>query len=103
MAEDVIRYADKHNIDRFTLLGHSMGGKTAMALAGLYPNRLDGVIIIDAPPRNGMKDQGYISKTVDLVIRLKQFMDISHMSRSQVMSTLSRTFKNVFRTHAIWG
>jgi len=68
MAEDVIRYADNANIDRFTILGHSMGGKTAMTLASLYPNRIDGIVIVDAPPKNSQRDPGFLSKTPDLVI-----------------------------------
>ena len=67
MAQDVINYADSKGIRRFTLMGHSMGGKAAMTLATMYPNRLDGLIIIDAPPKHSKNDIGYKSLTVDLV------------------------------------
>ena len=67
MAEDVIRYADAQKLDRFTILGHSMGGKTSMALAMLHPHRIDGIIVADAPPKNGMKDPRYASQTLHLV------------------------------------
>ena len=70
MAEDVIRYADEKNLDRFTVVGHSMGGKTAMTLAMLYPNRMDGVVIVDAPPKNALRDTGFVSNTVILVLLL---------------------------------
>ena len=33
MSDDVIRYADKNEIDHFSLMGHSMGGRLAMTLA----------------------------------------------------------------------
>lgn len=29
MAEDVLKFLDKHNIDRAELIGHSVGGKVA--------------------------------------------------------------------------
>lgn len=72
MAEDVVRYADEHNIERFTVLGHSMGGKTVMTLAGLHPNRLDGVVVIDAPPEKGIRDGN--NKTVELVIMSARYI-----------------------------
>jgi len=67
MVGDVIRYADKHNIDRFTIIGHSMGGKTAMTLSTLHPERIDGIIIVDAPPKNTKKEVGFRTPTGDLV------------------------------------
>lgn len=67
MAGDVVRYADKKNLDRFTLVGHSMGGKVAMNVAMLYPNRIDGVIIVDIPPRDTLRDPKYQSRSIDNV------------------------------------
>ena len=49
-AEDVIRFADKHGLQKFDLLGHSLGGRVAMTIACKYPDRVDGVICIDSPP-----------------------------------------------------
>jgi esterase len=72
MAEDIIRYADSHNIDRFTLLGHSMGGKTAMTAAMLWPNRISGLIVVDTPPKNAKYDSGFISHSVGAVIQQKK-------------------------------
>eukprot|EP01022_Parablepharisma_sp_SALTPOND_P012767 TRINITY_DN1658_c0_g1_i1.p5 TRINITY_DN1658_c0_g1~~TRINITY_DN1658_c0_g1_i1.p5 ORF type:complete len:110 (+),score=0.88 TRINITY_DN1658_c0_g1_i1:593-922(+) len=68
MAEDVIRYADHNKLERFTLIGHSMGGKTAMTLAMLHPDRVDGVIVVDASARSAVKDKRYGTRTDDLVI-----------------------------------
>jgi len=67
MAEDILRYADSKSINKFTILGHSMGGKTAMTLATLYPHRINGIIIIDIPPKHSKNDKNYKSHTVDLV------------------------------------
>lgn len=67
MAGDIIRYADKRGIERFTIVGHSMGGKTAMTLSTLHPERIDGLIIVDAPPKNTRKEEGFRTPTDDLV------------------------------------
>ena len=94
MAEDVIRYADYRNLDRFTLLGHSMGGKTCMTLSTLFPDRIDGVIVVDAPPKSALRNMRYGTQTDELLKRLKKFLDVKSMSRSKVMSLLSTNFRN---------
>ena len=38
--------------DRVTLVGHSLGGKVAMAFSLLYPEKTAGVCSIDSPPVN---------------------------------------------------
>lgn len=47
MVEDVIALLDELKISEFTLMGHSMGGKTAMLLAQTYPDRLKKLIVVD--------------------------------------------------------
>lgn len=37
-------------MDRFILMGHSMGGRNSMTFAGEYPNRLEKLIIVDMGP-----------------------------------------------------
>lgn len=51
MAEDVIALADKLNINRFYLMGHSMGGKTAMWTAQQFPERIEKLILVDIAPK----------------------------------------------------
>lgn len=50
MAEDVLETLDALNIDRFSVIGHSMGGKIAMALTALSPHRVAGLVVIDIAP-----------------------------------------------------
>ena len=50
MAEDVVAYLDSQGIDRACLLGHSMGGKTAMQVALSYPERVERLIVADIAP-----------------------------------------------------
>ena len=51
MAGDVRRYMDAHKLERAHVLGHSMGGKTAMALALAHPARIDHLVIADVAPK----------------------------------------------------
>lgn len=51
MAEDLKDYCEKNTINDMVLMGHSMGGKTAMLFATLYPEYIDKLIIADISPR----------------------------------------------------
>ncbi|MBC6401893.1 MAG: alpha/beta fold hydrolase [Ekhidna sp.] len=52
MVEDVIELMDDEGMDRVDLLGHSMGGKVAMHLATLYPERVENLIVVDIAPKH---------------------------------------------------
>jgi pimeloyl-ACP methyl ester carboxylesterase len=49
-AADVIALMDSKGIDRAVILGHSLGGKIAMASALLYPQRITACISVDMAP-----------------------------------------------------
>ena len=51
LAEDLKHYFDANNIKDAILLGHSMGGKTAMLFATQYPELVSKLIIADISPR----------------------------------------------------
>ena len=51
MAEDLKQYCDAHNLTDIILMGHSMGGKTAMLFATKYPELVDKLIVADISPR----------------------------------------------------
>ena len=46
---------DKLGVDRFTIIGHSMGGEVATALASMQPGRIERMVLIDSPPTVGTK------------------------------------------------
>ena len=50
LAGDVLAYLDAHRIDRAGLIGHSMGGKTAMTLALTAPERAAWLVVADVAP-----------------------------------------------------
>ncbi|MDW8846131.1 esterase [Erwinia sp. MMLR14_017] len=50
MAEDVLETLDAEGIDRFIVIGHSMGGKVAMLLTALAPERVEKLVVIDMAP-----------------------------------------------------
>lgn len=51
MAEDLWHFLDELQIDSTHLMGHSMGGKTAMYAALAFPEQIDKLIVVDIAPK----------------------------------------------------
>lgn len=52
MADDVVELMNDEGLDQIDLMGHSMGGKTAMHLATRYSDRIKKLIVVDITPKN---------------------------------------------------
>jgi pimeloyl-ACP methyl ester carboxylesterase len=50
MALDVVALVNRLQFPQVVLVGHSMGGKVAQAMALLYPERVAGLIVLDMAP-----------------------------------------------------
>ncbi|MFK8059126.1 MAG: alpha/beta fold hydrolase [Polaribacter sp.] len=51
LVEDLYDYIQHYQLENIYLIGHSMGGKTAMLFAVTYPDLLDKLVIVDISPR----------------------------------------------------
>jgi len=51
MSEDLLELMDDEKLDKVILLGHSMGGKTAMHFAVTYPERVEKMVVVDISPK----------------------------------------------------
>lgn len=51
MVQDVFDYCQANGLEKIDVIGHSMGGKTAMLLAATYPNLVDKLIVADIGPK----------------------------------------------------
>ncbi len=51
LSQDVLDYYNKMNLEQTVLLGHSMGGKTAMHFSSLFPNLVSKLVVADISPR----------------------------------------------------
>ncbi len=50
MAQDVIALLEHLSLDRYTLIGHSMGGKVAMKIASLATSKVEKLVVLDMAP-----------------------------------------------------
>ena len=51
MVQDVLAYCQANQLEKINVIGHSMGGKTAMLLATTYPELVDKLIVADIGPK----------------------------------------------------
>lgn len=51
MSEDVYDYCKANNLEKVNILGHSMGGKTAMLFAANHPEMVEKLIVADIGPK----------------------------------------------------
>ncbi|AVR00311.1 alpha/beta hydrolase [Oceanobacillus iheyensis] len=50
MCEDLLHFANAMNLERFTLIGHSMGGTVSYLFSEAFPSRVERLIVEDTPP-----------------------------------------------------
>jgi len=84
MADDLTELLDHLKIPSAHLLGHSMGGKTAMQFALNHPSRVDRLIIVDMAPRE------YLRLHDELLDALASVNLTTVASRQQVDDELSK-------------
>ncbi|MGA9638768.1 alpha/beta fold hydrolase, partial [Flavobacterium sp.] len=51
MVKDIYDYCHGHNLNQVDIIGHSMGGKTAMLFASTYPEMVSKLIVADIGPK----------------------------------------------------
>lgn len=103
MSHDLLYYFSRHNIERASLLGHSMGGKTAMFFAVEFPDMVSKLIVADIAPKYYPPHHEIILQTLNSIdfksIHQRSEVDEileAHIKEKEVRQFLS---KNVYRLH----
>jgi len=82
LVEDLLYYIDYYELGRINILGHSMGGKTAMLFAVTYPDKVASLIVADIAPK-------FYPRHHDLILEGLSKVDFSlHKSRNEVDKVL---------------
>jgi esterase len=89
MAADLLEFMGDQGLDRVTLLGHSMGGKTAMEAVLTRPEAFEKLIVVDIAPKayTGWHDE---------ILQAMLALDIdSAMSREEIEGVLAFQIPNL--------
>lgn len=83
MAGDVLALIEREQLQRPFVIGHSMGGKTAMALALSHPQAVGGIAVIDIAP------ESYADQFSSYVSTMRSFDAVSAASHREVREALA--------------
>lgn len=83
MAKAILQWAQETGLDKFYLLGHSMGGKVAMQMAALAPDNIIKLVVADIAPVD------YPPSHTQIFKGLKAIDETDLTSRKQADSLLS--------------
>lgn len=65
LAADIASVVDSLGLDRFVLVGHSMGGAAAIAYAGANPDRVAGLVLVGTPGRTPQAQADKVMAALD--------------------------------------
>ena len=85
MSADLLEFFDEHHIAVAIVMGHSMGGKTAMQFAADHPDRVASLIIVD------MAERPYEPVHQEIFAALERVDPGSYGTREEVDRELGRT------------
>jgi esterase len=83
MAEDLLELMQDEGLDKVNLLGHSMGGKTAMQFAVRYPQKVEKLVVVDIGPKKYPTTNQFV---VDAIEQFNTHIVSSRKEAEQVMS-----------------
>lgn len=101
LSEDFLNYLDHHKIEKTLLIGHSMGGKTAMQFACSHPERIEKLLIADIAPKFYPPHHQTIIDGLNAISlsNLKSRKDADEELKRHIRDTGTRQFllKNLYR------
>lgn len=93
MAADLLEFFTTHSIEKAHVVGHSMGGKTAMCFALKHPQLIDKLVVLDIAPKSYASFSNYAQITNNhlLIIQSMLAVDFEHVkSRHDVDAQMSQ-------------
>ena len=103
MCEDLFNYIEYYNVINPILIGHSMGGKTAMRFSLKYPELIHKLIVLDTSPREyPVLHQAIIDslKEIDLSIyNTRNSVDDKLKESIKQKDLRNFLMKNIYRTN----
>ena len=103
MVHDLLYYFSRHHIEQACILGHSMGGKTAMLFAVEFPDLVSKLIVADIAPKYYPPHHQTILQTLHAIDfkKITQRSEVDEILGARIKEPEVRQFlsKNVYRKH----
>jgi len=93
MQNDLLEFFEENKINKAIILGHSMGGKTAMLFALLHPEKIDKLIIADISPKAYISLNDYQKHATDHLNIMQAFLSID-LAKLNSRIAVEREFSN---------
>lgn len=96
LKNDLKDFMDQQSINEAILLGHSMGGKTAMFFAADYPKRVKQLIVVDISPRSYITTDSKQLLAHNTIIRAMYNLDFYGIeSRQEIDDILAKSIPEI--------
>lgn len=82
LATDIAAVVDSLNINRFVLVGHSMGGAAVIAYAGAYPQRVAGLLLAGTSGKSSEKE----AKPIIASLESKDYEKVMEAYMKQILT-----------------
>jgi len=94
MKLDLLEFVDRYDIEKAVIIGHSMGGKVAMAFSAEFPERIKSMVVIDIGPKSYHSLTGYSSQAIDHmnILNAMQNIDFSIAKTREDIDTKLRIY-----------
>jgi len=101
LSADLLEYCKNRDFEKITLLGHSMGGKTAMQFACEYPEKIQHLLIADISPKYYAPHHQDILDSLQALdfLKIKSRVDAENELKKYITHQATRMFllKNLHR------
>ncbi|MFT3740520.1 MAG: alpha/beta fold hydrolase [Breznakibacter sp.] len=97
MADDLLKFLDSYKLESIILIGHSMGGKTAMTFALQHPERVEKLVVMDIAPKSyaSFSNYGVATNNHRLILDTLVNLPIAQcQSREEIDQLLEPTFQD---------
>ncbi|OQX99903.1 MAG: hypothetical protein B6I20_09505 [Bacteroidetes bacterium 4572_117] len=97
MVGDLLKFTKAHDIEKAILIGHSMGGKTAIHFARKYPEKIIKLIVLDIAPKSYLQiaKENIFELDHYSILEAMKAIDFSKINnRNDVGKKLGETIKN---------
>ena len=88
LANDLYNYINEHSLKKYSIIGHSMGGKVAMQFSLMYPDEIQNLIIVDIAPKEYKNEHYTIFEGLQKVL-------LESASRKEAQNILMHYVKDI--------